>query len=329
MKKWNYLFNVPEQKRVRMIVHTDCKNEADDQFALAHHLMTPKFKIEGIIAGHFNLKTQDMSPHTDAAEFDKRKKAGYYATGTTAQASLEEVEKVLDLMGVTGICPVVKGSELPMVDEKTAIDSPGAQMIIREAMREDDDRPLFIGMLGGITDLACAILLEPRICERMTAIWIGGGEYPNGGDEFNLANDINAANVVFKSNMPVWQVPKNVYKEVSVSLAELQLRVRPYGKIGNYIFTYMNEVNQNYADFFWPHGEIWGLGDNPTVSVLMEEVEKTDIYDVVKAPSFNPDMTYDHSGNNREIRVYNQANARLCMEDFYAKLQLNYPNPED
>ena len=39
----NYTFSVPDNKRVRMIVSTDCKNEADDQFALAHHLMTPMF----------------------------------------------------------------------------------------------------------------------------------------------------------------------------------------------------------------------------------------------------------------------------------------------
>lgn len=30
MKKWNYVFDCPDQKKVRMIVYTDCKNEADD-----------------------------------------------------------------------------------------------------------------------------------------------------------------------------------------------------------------------------------------------------------------------------------------------------------
>lgn len=30
MKKMNYTFSVPDNKRVRMIVSTDCKNEADD-----------------------------------------------------------------------------------------------------------------------------------------------------------------------------------------------------------------------------------------------------------------------------------------------------------
>ena len=44
---WNYAYTVPENKKVRVIVHTDCKNEADDQYAVAHHLMTPRFDVKG------------------------------------------------------------------------------------------------------------------------------------------------------------------------------------------------------------------------------------------------------------------------------------------
>ena len=59
MKKMNYTFSVPDNKRVRMIVSTDCKNEADDQFALAHHLMTPMFILKGIVPCHFNMFSRD------------------------------------------------------------------------------------------------------------------------------------------------------------------------------------------------------------------------------------------------------------------------------
>ena len=54
---WNYQFEVPKSKQVRLIVYTDCKNEADDQFALAHALMTPKVDVVGIIAAHFEKVT--------------------------------------------------------------------------------------------------------------------------------------------------------------------------------------------------------------------------------------------------------------------------------
>ena len=54
---------------------------------------------------------------------------------------------------------------------------------------------------------------------------------PVGGPEFNLGNDIAAVNVVFGSTMAVWQVPKNVYEMMPVSLAELDCKVRPQGTL--------------------------------------------------------------------------------------------------
>lgn len=311
MKKWNYAFDVPNQKKVRMLVYTDCKNEADDQFALAHHLMTPKFIVKGIIGGHFNLNPQE------------------YGDGHTAQASVNEIQKVLKLMDITNDYEVYKGAEYPLQGENTPNISDGAKFIVEEAMKEDK-HPLFIACQGGITDLASAILMEPSICERLTAIWIGGGVYPKGGFEFNLKQDIAAANIVMKSPMPLWQIPMNVYKQMTVSLAELQVNVQPYGEIGNYLFKQMVEYNYKCADVsHWPHGEIWGLGDSPTIAVLMEESEKTDIYDIVPAPCINyEDLTYTYEMKNRDIRVYKQVNVRLTMEDFYAKLKLNFPRLE-
>lgn len=44
-----YQYLVPETKRVRLIVNSDAKSEADDQFTIVHALLTPKFDIKGLI----------------------------------------------------------------------------------------------------------------------------------------------------------------------------------------------------------------------------------------------------------------------------------------
>ncbi len=306
--RWNYKFVVPEEKKVRMIVHTDCKNESDDQFTVAHAVMTQKLDVKGIIAGHFDNN------------------GGRYPAGATAQASYEEIEKVLELMHLTGEYPVLMGSPVKIPDMNTPVDSEGARFIIEEAMK-DDPRPLYIGMMGAITDLACAILMEPRICERMTCIWIGGGIYPEGGREFNLLGDIDAANVVFQSAMPVWQVPKNVYKQFTVSLAELQEKVQPYGQIGNYLFQQMVDFNLLRADNPpFPHGEIWNLGDEGIIAAIMDEEQQTTIYDMVPAPFINEDMTYTANPDGKLIRVYHHMNSRLDLEDLFSKLHINFPH---
>ena len=194
----------------------------------------------------------------------------------------------------------------------------------------DDPRPLYIGMQGAITDLACAILMEPRICERMTCIWIGGADYPEGGVDFNLMSDIAAANVVFSSSMPLWQVPTGTYKQFAVSLAELQYHVKPHGRIGAYLVKQMIDFNDQAAEYMpWPHGEIWGLGDSPTIGLLLMEQERSDVYDMIPAPEIEyGTLKYIHTGKNRPIRVYKDANARLTLADFYAKLALNYPEAD-
>ena len=51
----------------------------------------------------------------------------------------------------------------------------------------------------------------------------------------------------------------------------------------------------------WPHGEIWGLGDSPTVGLLLAEVQRTDLYEMVEAPEISyEDMSYHFTGKNRK-----------------------------
>lgn len=43
----------PTDKSIRVIADTDCSCECDDQFCIAHMLMTPRFDMCGIIAEHY------------------------------------------------------------------------------------------------------------------------------------------------------------------------------------------------------------------------------------------------------------------------------------
>jgi hypothetical protein len=47
-----------------------------------------------------------------------------------------------------------------------------------EAMRTDTRLPLFARFGAGLTELANAYLIEPRIADRLTTVWIGGPSTP-------------------------------------------------------------------------------------------------------------------------------------------------------
>ncbi len=290
-------FGIPEEKRVRVIIDTDAKNEVDDQFAIVQAVLSQSFDIRGIIAAHFG---SEKSPHS-------------------MRDSYEEIKKVLSLLNSP--LPVFEGAAQAMQKEGEPVLSEGARLIAEEAEKEDV-RPLYIAFLGPLTDMAAALSAAPAIARKnVTVIWIGGGAYPCGGREYNLKNDIIAANAVFASNVRLWQVPRNVYRMMPVTFAELWTRVRPYGKIGKYLAE--NVVSFNNGQASRPT-EYRILGDSPAVGIML--YNDCGEWEEVPAPAFGKNMEYVSGGNNRLIRVYKNINSRFILEDLYAKLKLAAEN---
>ena len=283
----------PPEKRARVIVNTDAKNEADDQFAIVHALLTPSFEVHGVIPAHF----------------------GERRTTESLKESREEVDRLLGLMGWAGRVRVADGAPRALPDEATPLPSPGSALIAEEALR-DDPRPLHVLFYGPLTDMASALLEEPRIAERdVVVVWIGGGPWPEGGAEFNLSNDIAAANVVMRSRLEVWQIPSSVYKRFSVSYAELLEKVWPHGPLGRYLVEQLVDWNARHVA---RPIEFRSLGDSPAVGVVMAPECGTSA--MRPAPEFSGDMGYVHGRGHRPIRVYETVDARFVLEDFFAKL---------
>lgn len=297
-----YAYEVPVSKQVRVIMNTDAKNEADDQFAIVHGLLTSKFSIEGLIGAHF----------------------GTQRTNNSMEESYQEIIHILDIMGIAGRIPVFRGAPNRLPDSNTPVPSQGAEAIIAQAHREDP-RPLFALFLGPLTDMASAYLMDPSIAGKVTCIWVGGGPWPHGGNEFNLANDIHAANVVLQSGIPVWQIPQNVYTMMRVSMAELQLKVRPYGKIGSYLFQQMIDFIIAMSDRLgMPARESWILGDSPAVGLLLDPYLFS--YDLMPIPSIDATMHYlPLQKTDKTLRVYRTIDPRYILEDFFSKLALCFP----
>lgn len=120
-----YNFNIPESKKIRVILNTDLKNEVDDQFEMVHAILTQSFNLRGIIPAHF----------------------GEGKSSTSQQDSYREGMLILEKLGMTGNVRIENGAPKAMPDEKTPMDSPGARLIIEEAMK-DDKRPFVHSITG-------------------------------------------------------------------------------------------------------------------------------------------------------------------------------------
>ena len=282
----------------RVIIDSDAKNEADDQFAIVHALLSPSLEVRGLIAAHFGTSRSNRS----------------------MEESREEIDLLLDLMGLQQQVTVANGAPTGIADEQTPLDSGGAQLIIAESKLASADEPLFVAFLGPLTDMASAILLDPEIVHRpIVVIWIGGVGYGGvetyPGVEFNLRNDIAAANVVYDSGITVWQVPSNVYSQVSVSYAELEEKIRGTSKLADYLINQMIEWNRTYS----PEPiESRSLGDSPAISLML--YPRGGNFRILPAPRFGQEGHY-LPGSGHPIRVVESVDVRFLLEDMFAKIR--------
>ena len=284
--------------RRRVIINTDAKNEADDQFAIVHALLSPSLEIRGVIAAHFGTSRSDRS----------------------MEESREEIDLLIDLLGDEHRVTVANGAPEAIANEQTPTDSAGAQLIIAESKLATAQEPLFVAFLGPLTDMASAILLDPEIVHRdVVVIWIGGVGYGGveayPGIEFNLRNDIAAANVVYDSGITVWQVPSNVYSMVSVSYTELEEKIGATSKLADYLISQMAEWNRVHHP---GPIESRSLGDSPAISLLL--YPRGGNFRILPAPRFGQEGHY-LPGSGHPIRVVESVDVRFLVEDMFAKIR--------
>jgi inosine-uridine nucleoside N-ribohydrolase len=297
---WRRPFHTLAKARPRVILDTDAKNEVDDQFAIVHCLLQPGFDMRGIVPSHFGYRPGESY--------------------TGQQDSRREVDLLLGMMGLEDKVRVEDGAAHAIPDYTTPVPSPGAELIVEEAMREDTDAPLYVAFLGPLTDMATALLMEPRIAERdVTVVWIGGPPYeeePHYWPEYNLSNDVAAANVVFASEVKLWQIPMEVIRATAISFAELEERVEPCGELGGYLARQLLDA----ADELEPnHMGLWCLGDQPAIGVMINPFGGR--FKVRPAPTFRFDGAMDFTLPLREIRTYETIDMRFLYEDFFTRLK--------
>ena len=176
---------------VDVVLDTDTYNEIDDQFALSYILCSPE---------EMNLKAITVAPF-------KNYRAATPAIGM--ERSYAEVMNLLTLSDREELKEIVyKGSTQYLPDENTYVESEAARQIVKLALEQPSENPLYVIAIGAITNVASALLMEPKIADKIVVVWLGGHAHfwPN-NFEFNCKQDVTGARVVFNSAAPLVQLP--------------------------------------------------------------------------------------------------------------------------
>lgn len=140
------------------------------------------------------------------------------------------------------------GNTNPPAPTKQAVNQTAAQFIVEMVMRNPGEITLV--PVGPLTNLALALLLEPRIVHKVAEVVIMGGAATVNGNvnpaaEANIANDPHAADLVFTAGWPVTMVGLDVTTKVIMDEPYLVTLCTPERKTGAYIY----DICRFYLDF--------------------------------------------------------------------------------
>jgi purine nucleosidase len=301
-----------------VVIDTDAANEIDDQFALAWALLSrDALRIEALHAAPFSFAHRHAAtPHLS------RELAPFNPPDVGMQRSAAEIRCVLTACAVVHV-PVYEGTPGYLPPEGPPPMSAAVEDLISRALATDpEDEPLYVLALGCPTNVSAALLLEPRIAERVVVIWTSG--YPSSARQvnrsFNLEQDLRATRVLLACGVPLVYLPGfHVGAQLRLSWPEVERWVKGRGAIGDLL------AERYTHNPLWPLAGVsdlfahsWVIWDLICVAWLLcpEWVES----EIVPTPRLGEDLRWLADPAGRAMREAHAVRRDAIFRDFFVKL---------
>ncbi|WP_024586903.1 nucleoside hydrolase [Aliihoeflea sp. 2WW] len=227
----------------KIIIDTDPGQ--DDAVAILLALASPELEVIGItaVAGNVPLALTEKNARK-ICELAGRPDIKVYSGAV--RPLMRQLVTAEEVHGKTGL----DGPDLPeptmQLQKQYAVD------YLVETLMAEPEGTITLCPLGPLTNIALALIKEPKIASRIKQIVLMGGGYFEQGNvtpsaEFNIYVDPHAADVVLKSGVPIVMMPLDVTHKALTTRA----RVEAIRAIG----TPVGEATAALLDFFERYDE--------------------------------------------------------------------------
>jgi purine nucleosidase len=290
--------------RVSVVIDTDAHNEVDDQFAIAYALLAPeRLNVEALYAAPFT------NAHAETA-----------AEGM--EQSYDEIQQVLAVLDLPAErfdrAQVYRGAKSYLPTTGLPAPSPAVKDIIRRGLAERE-QPLLIIALGAPTNVAVALLLEPKLIDRVTVMWLSTQPYssPNAGD-FNTNQDLRASQLMFDSGVALINISGfNVSEHLRMSIPELERYMKGRSAIGNYLYEIVYEhylARRKHPGYPWSK-PIWDIA---TIAMFINEEWVPSL--VTHSPILTDQLTWKRDPSRHPVRVATDVIRDPVFDDLFRRL---------
>jgi len=286
----------PPNSKIRMVLDTDAFNEIDDQYALAYALLSKEtIQLDAVYAAPF---------------LNKRSASA----GDGMEKSYDEILRLLKLLGESPEGFAYQGSNKFLEDISKPVQSEAALDIVKKALAATPEDPLYVVALGCITNVASAILIEPKIINNIVVVWLGGNglDWPH-QKEFNLRQDVLSAQVVLNSGVPLIVMPcRPVVSHFLTTIPELEHYLKGKNKLSDYLLESTIEYGEG--------AEAWSkvIWDVTAVAWLVEPSWIPT--NLIHSPILTDQVTYSTDYSRHFIRMATSVKRDAIFNDLFGKL---------
>lgn len=286
--------------RVQAVIDSDTFNEIDDQFAVSYAMLSPeRMAIEAVYAAPFHNERSTSA-------------------GDGMEKSYEEILRILARLGQKSEGFAFAGSKTFMASAAKPVESAAARDLIAKAL-EPREGPLYVITVGAPTNVSSALLLEPKIRDRIVVVWLGGQPYdwPT-AREFNLQQDIHSSRVLYDSGVALINIPtRNVSEHLRTTVPEVQHHLKGKSPIAEYLASeYAAFTKWKSPSVEFPLSRV--IWDISAVAWIVEP--KWIPTRVVPSPMLQDDFTYAAKPGRHPVRVATWANRDAVFNDLFRKL---------
>jgi len=282
---------------IPVILSTDVGNEIDDQWAVLYVLTNPQFNVLGMISAH----APTLPPPS-----------AHY----TYRVLVDEVENHMNLQNHP---PLFEGSSLALADTHSPRANAGVDFIVNASRAFSPEHRLDVLTIGAATDVASAILEDPGIANRIRVVAMGFNRWPDGGDEFNVANDPRAWQVILSSEVPVVIGSGDVCRAyLALTPAQAQALVADHGPLGAWLWDeyqdwYYRNVKPLRKDDLSKPWIIWDIITAAYVEGLATGESKP-------RPRLGDNMIFEHPTTDSTITWVTSVDSKRLWTEFVARM---------
>ena len=220
----------------------DCDPGVDDAIALLLAFASPEFNILGIttVAGNVPLALTQANARK-ICELAQRSDISIYAG--CPRPILQSLHTAEEVHGKTGLDGAnLPEPTLPLQREHSV------SFLIRTL--EESTVPITLATLGPLTNVAIALIQAPHVAQNIQEIVMMGGAITHGNitpsAEFNMYVDPHAADVVFRSGIPITLLNLDVTHQVLTTpdrLAAIRAIASPVGQAAAGLLSFYGQLD--------------------------------------------------------------------------------------